>query len=206
MLVYAVTHIAANPWVHILVIPSIFVGILYGIAFFCIRSGSDFARGFLSKMALVHSGGIFLLFVFFAILSLVVTRSSQFALLLFPIFVAAFFEEATKHLTTLGLLSRNFRFSLRDLSFFSVFIVLGFVFFENVFYVFGAGISPMTLVFRSFFALSAHLLAVMICTYFWWKALSYPFFSPRYLLYFFVGFLLAISSHALYNYALAANF
>lgn len=153
-------------------------------------------------MTLIHAFGILALLFLTILLSLFLSGSAQGALLLFPVFFAAFFEETAKHLTTVGLLSRDFRFSLRDLSFFTFFIVLGFVFFENIFYIFQEGISPLAVVFRSFFVLSVHLFAAMICTFFWWKALSYSFFSFRYLFYFFLGFLLATGVHAFYNHSL----
>ena len=116
-----------------------------------------------------------------------------------PILIAAYFEEASKHLSTVGMLSKDFHFTRRDLAFFALSIVLGFVFFENILYVFALGGDILLIWYRSLFTLSAHLLSTLVCTWIWWKALSYPFFSLRYIGWFLVGFFGATLLHALYN-------
>lgn len=122
-------------------------------------------------------------------------------------FIAASLEEWVKHLSSVWLSSRDFRFSRRDFLIFTLFITLGFVFFENSIYliraipewissVIWAGIT------RSIFSLSLHVFAASICIVFWWRALSYWVFSWQYSILFLAGFALATTVHGIFNIAI----
>lgn len=126
------------------------------------------------------------------------------------IIFAATLEEGVKHISSIGLTAREFRFSRRDLLVFSFFITLGFVFCENVLYfILAFHSTPGTLlaigISRSIFSLLAHLLSASICILFWWKALSYGVFSIRYSITFVFGCIIAIASHALFNFLIQSN-
>ena len=81
---------------------------------------------------------------------------------------------------SIGLMSQDFAFSRRDIIIFTLFVVLGFVFVENILYLLRSDLVLSTWIFRSFFSLTAHLLAASICAYAWWRALSYEPYSVRY--------------------------
>ncbi len=204
-LVYLITHFLDKNIFVFLFVPLAFFVLLYVFVLILIAFGNEFAKGFLRKIVTIHSVWILVLLFLTTLISYLFSDSVLFATLVFPVFFAAFFEETTKHLSTVGLLAKDFRFSHRQLSFFTFFVVLGFVFFENIFYVFEGGYSIGITLYRSIFTFSAHLFAALICTFFWWKALSEKFFSIRYLVYFFAGFLLAIVSHTLYNIFLSSG-
>lgn len=132
----------------------------------------------------------------------------------FPVLIgiifAATLEEGVKHISSIGLTAREFRFSRRELLIFSFFITLGFVFCENLLYfVLALHSSPGTLIAigfsRSIFSLLAHLLSASICVLFWWKALSYGVFSLRYSIIFILGFIGAVTAHALFNTLIQSN-
>ena len=119
-------------------------------------------------------------------------------------FFVASIEESLKHLSSVGLTAKEFRFTRRDLLIFAFFITLGFVFVENILYLkeaFPHGLSSLMLtgMSRSFFSLLAHLLSASICVMFWWKALSYGVFSLKYSAIFLGGFILSSIAHALFN-------
>jgi hypothetical protein len=125
---------------------------------------------------------------------------------IFGYFLSASMEEGLKHLSALGLNANDFRFSRIDLILFSFFVTLGFVTIENMIflgYLFDE--APQTMFFagigRILFALPVHVLAATICALFWWKALSYKLFSPLYVYYFVLGYLLASLVHMFFNYA-----
>ncbi len=123
---------------------------------------------------------------------------------LFGVIFAAMLEEGVKHISSIGLTAREFRFTRRDLLIFAFFITLGFVFFENLLYfILSIHANPGTLFFmgisRSTLSLLAHLLSVSIGIIAWWKALSYGVFSLRYSIFCILGFLGAILSHAFFN-------
>ncbi|MFZ2256471.1 MAG: PrsW family glutamic-type intramembrane protease [Patescibacteria group bacterium] len=84
-------------------------------------------------------------------------------------------------------------------------MVLGFVFAENLLYLVSGQFSLGTWIWRSFFTLIAHVFTALICAHFWWRALSYPLFSARYIGTFLIGFLLAGGLHTLYNLLLAGG-
>lgn len=95
------------------------------------------------------------------------------ALAIAPLLISSLIEESSKHLMSIGLMSQDFAFSRRDIVIFTLFVVLGFVFVENLLYLFQTDMRLSTWIFRSFFSLTAHLLSASICAYAWWRALSY---------------------------------
>jgi RsiW-degrading membrane proteinase PrsW (M82 family) len=114
----------------------------------------------------------------------------------------ALIEESTKHIGSIGLLVHEFRFSQREIIVFTFFTVLGFVFVENLLYLFRADLSMSEWIFRSFFTLIAHIFFATIVSYAWWRALSYDLYSPRYIGVLLIGIIIATSLHILYNIAL----
>jgi len=177
----------------------VLVAVVFAITFF----GSPYARGFLQKITLLHALGMLILGGVIMGISHIITGSSTSAAIMLPIFLAAYFEEASKHLSTVGMLGKDFQFTRRDLAFFSLSVVLGFVFFENMAYFFTHEGGVTLIAYRSLFTLAAHLLSTLVCSWIWWRALSYPFFSLRYTLWFLFGFFLATAIHAVYNISLA---
>ncbi len=123
----------------------------------------------------------------------------------FSFLIASFFEEASKHLMSIGLAGQDFRFSKSDILTFTLFSVLGFVFCENIIYLIGGHAPLGEWIYRSIFTLIAHIFAASICAYYWWRALSYQLFSRRYIAFFLLGFLLASGAHTLYNLLLESN-
>jgi len=126
------------------------------------------------------------------------------------VFILSFFsrailEEGAKHLSSIGLLWSDFRFSEKDILFFTLFSVLGFVFAENILYLLFSSFSLGTLVMRSFFTIIIHIFAALVCTVFWWKAMSYRFLSLKYIVIFLFGCLLAWLLHAIANSILASG-
>ncbi len=120
------------------------------------------------------------------------------------ILVAASMEEWVKHLSSVGLSSWGFRFSRKDFLVFTLFITLGFVFFENSIYLIWAiprwvWAVIWTGITRSIFSLSLHVFAASICIVFWWRALSYWVFSWQYSILFLIGFILATAVHGIFN-------
>ncbi len=192
-------QIHTSPWVSLGVFVGVFV-LLYGLVYIYTQLGSRSSRDFLRRVAWVHLVGIFGLLVIIFLLSYFLTGSFGFGVFLLPIFIAAFFEETTKHLTTLGLVGGDFHFSRREIVLFAFYVVLGFVFIENILYIHKYGFDLWIWFFRSTFTFSAHLLSATICTLAWWQALSYPLTSLRYFTRFFLGFLLASLVHMFYNY------
>jgi RsiW-degrading membrane proteinase PrsW (M82 family) len=56
------------------------------------------------------------------------------ALSILPLLISSLIEESSKHLMSIGLMSQDFAFSRRDIIIFTLFVVLGFVFIENLLY------------------------------------------------------------------------
>ncbi len=176
--------------------------------------GSTYVRVFLRKISLLHA-------LFFLLIVLVVEVWLQYLplqeTLTLPIlgsmawyFFSASIEESLKHLSSVWLTAKQFRFSRRDLLVFSFFIVLGFSFVENIVYLYpiasgSIGKFIFAGVSRSCFSLLAHLFSASICVMFWWKALSYRIFSPKYCLTFILGFILACMAHVGFNLLVIAN-
>lgn len=181
---------------------SVFFLLIYIVVFVLTFLGSAFARVFLRKIAIINTIIIFLLIVGILFITSIIPGSAVLSVLGISLLLASVFEEAAKHLMSVGLTGRDFRFSKQDIIFFTFFVVLGFVFVENILYFIYSDFSLVQWVFRSFFTLIAHLFAASMCAYFWWKALSYPLFSLRYFTTFLLGFFLASIIHMLYNLSL----
>ena len=161
--------------------------------------GSSYARVFIRKIALLHAGIMFLFLVFMMLMQHFFGNIAVFSWILYPLLFSAFLEESAKHLSSIGLIGRDFSFSQKDVVLMTFFVVLWFVFSENLLYFFDGRWSLPVWIFRSFFTLLAHIFLASICAYFWWKALSYRLFSIRYVATFFLGFLIAGTFHFVYN-------
>jgi PrsW family intramembrane metalloprotease len=118
----------------------------------------------------------------------------------------ALIEESAKHIGSIGLLSHEFRFSQREIIVFTFFTVLGFVFIENLIYLFRSDLSMSEWIFRSFFTLIAHVFFATIVSYAWWKALAYDLYSLRYIGVLIMGIVIATSLHIIYNIALREGY
>ena len=185
---------------------SIFIGFFLFLLLFILGLtllGSKFSRVFLQKIALLHVVTIAIL------ISVLYLGGKYFPIpevitpLMLLFFLTPFLEEAVKHLGTVGLIGQDFHFSQKDVISFTFFVVLGFVFAENLLYLASGQFTLGTWIWRSFFTLIAHVFTAIICAHWWWKALSYPLFSARYIGTFVIGFVLAWGLHTLYNSLLA---
>lgn len=176
-----------------------FLVVLFLLVLVLTLFGSRFSRVFLQKIAITHITiiGTILVALYFAGRYFPIPGVITPVLLLF--FLTPFLEEAAKHLGSVWLIGQEFRFSQRDIVSFTFFVVLGFVFAENLLYLVSGQFSLGTWIWRSFFTLIAHVFTAIICAHWWWKALSYPLFSARYIGTFLIGFLLAGGLHTLYN-------
>lgn len=186
-----------------------FLVFLAGFVLLLLQWGSIYIRSLLQKLTLIHT------LIIVTVFSAIVFVGSFFdipilSLIALQVIVASLLEESSKHLISLGTTGINLRFSREEILFLNFFCVLGFVFAENILYI-GRDIfiehtfSFFQWGFRSFFTLIAHIFAASLCTFFWWKALSYQFFSRGYLFYFSLGFILATLTHALYNTLVGEN-
>ena len=181
--------------------------LLWGVTSIAILYGSRYIRGFLRRTLLIHIA------IFAIILSLwwwiqdiipVSILSLGFMSGISGFFIAACLEEWVKHVSSIGLTARDFRFSRMDFLIFTFFVTLGFVSVENLIYLIEAYKQwtiwvLTTAIYRLLFALPLHIFAASICVVFWWRALSYGFLSWRYILLFASWFILAILVHSLYN-------
>ncbi len=177
--------------------------------------GSPYVRVFLRKIAFLHAS-IFL-FLYSVIELGIYFLHDSFSISILPIvggvsgfLFAASLEESMKHLSSVWLTAKEFRFSRRDLLIFWFFVTLGFVFLENILYLLkaypsGIGSIFLTGMTRSVFALLSHLFAASICVMMWWRALSYGVFSFQYVLIFLSGFALASLTHVLFNVLVASG-
>lgn len=169
---------------------------------------------FLRKIAFLHAGIFIFLYILLEVgigflpdsLTNILPMVAGISSFLF----AASLEESLKHLSSVGLTAKQFRFSRRDLLVFGFFITLGFVFLENILYLIkayplGFGNIFLTGITRSIFSLLSHLFAASICVMMWWKALSYGVFSFRYVMIFLSGFLLASFAHLFFNELVASG-
>lgn len=122
----------------------------------------------------------------------------------FGYMITATLEESAKHIGYMSTDTSSYE-SKRWMLMMTFFIVLGFAFIENILYLFqfiesdSVGAFLRSWMMRSIFSLIAHIFVSFVLTYAWWKALSYPLFSLRYISIFILGSVLAIGSHALYN-------
>lgn len=171
-----------------------------------IAFGSKIPKIFLKKISLIHSFLVFLTILFFVFLVYTFVDNSYFLIFLIPIIFSALLEEIAKHFTMLALMGRYFSFSLRDLTIFVFCIVLGFVFVENILYLFKYWFSFSLSISRSIFTFSAHVVSAMIIVISWWKSLSYRLGSFGYIFWFLIWILLSVISHSIYNFALQNNY
>ncbi len=180
-----------------------FILIIGILVYLLIQSWSLFAKWVLQKVTMVNLCIIFLLLIFVTLSSTYIPGSIILVLSVVPLLISSIIEESSKHLMSIWLMSQDYRFSRSDIIIFTIFVVLGFIFIENLLYLFQADISLTTWIWRSFFSLSAHLLSAVICAYAWWRALSYEPFSVQYIGIFSLGFILAVIAHLGYNLILA---
>jgi PrsW family intramembrane metalloprotease len=181
--------------------------VLGAITYAIILYGSRYIRGFLRKILILHIALFVLLLMVWEWMSQHVSLDMRYFSFLSGIsgfFIAACLEEWAKHVSSIWLSARDFRFSRRDFLLFTFFVTLGFALAENLAYFIGAYTSGtrsvfFTWVYRLLFALPLHVLSASICVMLWWKALSYGVFSWRYVVLFVSGFILAILVHSLYN-------
>jgi RsiW-degrading membrane proteinase PrsW (M82 family) len=99
---------------------------------------------------------------------------------------AAYIEESAKHLSSIGLLGKDFSFTQKDVILMTIFVVLGFTFAENMLYLIRGTWGGGEWVFRSVFTIFAHIFLSTLCSYFWWRALSEKMFSLRYFTFFLI--------------------
>ncbi len=187
------------------------LGILFAILYLGVwiatQKWSSYIRVFLRKISGLH---ILIMLLCFMLLEIIwyYFPNNTFPLVLLwsfsGIIFASAIEESSKHLSTVGLTAREFRFSRQDFIIFTLFVTLGFIFVENLIYLIDIFQKwPGQILYlgfmRIFFAFLAHFFAASICVVIWWKALSYGFFSWRYILFFFMGYVLSVASHATFN-------
>ena len=206
--VWLFSHIEIDNYKNIFLSSIIFIGVIFIFIFFLIQQGSSIARWLLKKFTIINS--IIIVAVFIG--SIMIANSLEWWYILMiaiiPFLLSALIEESSKHLMSIGLMSQDFRFSRSDIIIFTFFVVLGFVFVENLLYlvqVIQGKLSLTTWIFRSFFSLIAHLISAIICAYAWWRALSYEPFSYQYIIIFTFWFTLAVMAHLGYNMALNAG-
>lgn len=177
----------------------VFFVLLSAVIYLMIYRGSTYARWLLLRFATVNIFSIAI--ILFG--SLFAAHSIPGGAILFisvvPLLISSLIEESSKHLMSIWLMSHDFAFSRRDIVIFTLFVVLGFVFAENLLYLFQWHLSLSTWIFRSFFSLIAHLLASIICAYAWWRAIWYEPASFHYIAIFSLGFISATLTHLLYN-------
>lgn len=164
----------------------IFLALAYGIIFIFSRFKSRLASTFIARVSLFHIVCLAFIFAIFFFSGKIFFGNFFLSGIFFAIFLNAFLEEISKHFSSLALLGAKFRFSLRDLLIFAFCSAIGFTFVENFLYFFLGNSSGFSLIFRSIFTFSAHLLSAVICTVFWWKSLSYKIFSWKYFLFFII--------------------
>ncbi|GAB0174527.1 MAG: hypothetical protein HHAS10_04060 [Candidatus Altimarinota bacterium] len=194
-----------------------FVGIFFIIGvlvWWATRKGSPFIRGFLRKAILLHSGIFCFIFIISILLSNFFEVSHSLMVLLSgvgSVLIAASLEEGVKHISTLGLTAKEFRFTRRDFLLFTFFVTLGFATSENAIYLFqNMNLSVWSIAFigisRILFSLTLHVFAASICVMMWWKALSYKFMSFEYILLFLAGYITAILIHGTFNIFLERSY
>ncbi len=184
---------------YVIMALGVFVLLMALILYVLIRSWSVYARVLLQQFATVNILIIVSLLILVLTLSALLPRWAILALAIAPLLISSLIEESSKHLMSIGLMSQDFAFSRRDIIIFTLFVVLGFVFVENLLYLFASHTALSTWIFRSFFSLTAHLLSAVICAYAWWRALSYEPYSVRYTAIFSSWFAIAVLTHLSYN-------
>lgn len=207
VLIFVLTKIFVNPDLRIFFIIWLILLLLsVFLVIFITYFSSKVSQKFLRKITLINSFLVFFVLLFFVVFSWIFLDKTQFFFVIITIFFAAFFEEIAKHFTMLALMGKYFSFSLRDITAFVFCIVLGFVFIENIFYLFKFGATFGTSVFRSIFSFSAHLVSAMLVVIFWWKSLNYKIGSFKYFFWFFIGLFSSVLSHFIYNFCLQYNY
>lgn len=197
-LVWAFSYLGSDS-LYIIVALSVFILLIALSLCILIQSGSLYARVLLRQFATVNICIITVLLICVLASSSLIPGWSILALAIAPLLISSLIEESSKHLMSIGLMSQDFAFSRRDIIIFTLFVVLGFVFIENLLYLFLSDTGLSTWIFRSFFSLMAHLLASVICAYAWWRALSYEPYSLRYIAIFAAWFIVAVITHLAYN-------
>jgi hypothetical protein len=177
----------------------IFVFVIGLLVYFLVYRWSVVARGLLGRVTQANVVSISVIVLSSLLVTVYIPGSSFLLVTIFPLLLSSLIEESIKHLTSIGLMSQDFRFSRSDVIIFTLFVVLGFIFVENILYLYQYHSSISTWIFRSFFSLSAHLLAATICAYAWWRSLSYEPFSISYIAIFSLGFMSAVLAHLGYN-------
>ena len=190
---------AGSHSIYMMLATLLFVLILGMSLYILIRSGSVYARALLQQFATVNMMIIVVLLTIVLVSTSVLPGGAIIALSVTPLLISSLIEESSKHLMSIWLMSQDFAFSRRDIIIFTLFVVLGFVFAENILYLLRSDLVLSTWIFRSFFSLTAHLLAASICAYAWWRALSYEPYSVRYTAIFSTWFAIAVLTHLGYN-------
>lgn len=207
--VWLFSHIEIDYYKNILMSSIIFIVFIIFFIFFLIQQGSSIARWLLKKFTTINSIVIITIFIWSFLIANWLEWWHILMLAISPFLFSAIIEESSKHLMSIGLMSQDFRFSRSDIIIFTFFVVLGFIFVENLLYLIQVIQGKLTLttwIFRSFFTLIAHLISASICAYSWWKALSYEPFSYQYITIFALWFILAVISHLGYNMALSYGY
>lgn len=202
-LTYIFAYSYNQDWIYEWLILAIFLLILLIVVLILTLFWSRFSRSFLRKIAIVHVIVIWLIIWFVYIIWRYFPIPDVFTPIVILFLLTPILEEAAKHLGSIGLIWHEFRFSQRDILSFTFFVVLWFVFAENLLYLASGKFSLWIWIMRSLFTLIAHVFTALICAHFWWKALSYPLLSLRYVSIFLTWFILAGWLHILYNYLLA---
>ncbi len=198
-IVWLFSYVTNIEHIYVIFASIVFIVLLSWVIFLLIHTGSVFAKWVLRNVAIINIGIIFLLLIFTSISIVYIPESLIIFLSIAPLLISSLIEESSKHLMSIWLMSQDFRFSRSDIIIFTIFVVLGFIFIENLLYLVHGGFSLSTWIFRSFFSLSAHLLSAIICAYAWWRALSYEPFSWQYISIFTSGFIIAVIAHLGYN-------
>lgn len=194
-----------------------FVGIfliIWSVTWWATRKWSPFIRWFLRRAVLLHTSIFCIIFFLSLTLSHYLKISHSLMILLsgiWSILIAASIEEWVKHISTLGLTAKEFRFTRRDFLLFTFFVTLWFATSENAIYLFQKiDLSIWSILFigvsRILFSLTLHVFAASICVMMWWKALSYKLFSPEYIALFLSWYLCAILIHGVFNIFLERSY
>ena len=184
------------------------------IAWWATKRGSPFIRWFLRKALFLHSMIFCSVFAWTLLLKWVIPTSNSFLIFLTSIWrflLAASIEEWVKHVSTLWLTAKEFRFTRRDFLIFTFFVTLWFSTVESAIYLFSHIDSwPWWILFigisRILFSLTIHVFAASICVMMWWKALSYKMYSYKYIFLFVLGYMIATIIHGAYNILLDRSY
>lgn len=162
------------------------------------------------RVFLIHSFLFSLILWFFSLVPDTLWLSAVSGVLFWYVLRASI-EESTKHI---GYASTSLQelWSKETMLLMTFFVVLGFVFVENILYLKDLYLEEWTREFvrhwvlRSLFSLIVHIFFAFLITYAWWRAIAYGMFSPRYFLVLLGWILLSIWGHTLYNTFVETNF